>query len=116
MSPYIKIITIFIAATMPALVYASPAKGEGSKTVTCPNEILYQLHTNWHALASENNQEKRERMVSEHRQLIIQAQKMQNEIVNTGIGKTCSRDSNGQYNDLVNMVKIHRMMIEMIEK
>lgn len=85
----------------------------GSEKSACPQEQLNQLHEHWHSLALEKDSGVREKMIREHRQLLSSVEKSARAETSAS---DCKAGASMTHHDVENMVEMHTMMLNMIEK
>lgn len=115
MKRYIPLLAATAAMTLTTLFTAS-ALGDAKPEVVCPGEQLDQLHAHWHVLITGQNPETRSHLISEHRKLVAEVKQTESAVAKGEIPNDCELKAGWHQHDLGNMVEMHSMMLDMIEK
>lgn len=116
MKRYISFLAISVAVITSTLSFTGFVTGDTTKEIACPSMQLDKLHNHWYALVAEKDTEKRMRMIREHHRLVTQAKQARFVGGSGEVRDDCVLNSGQSHYDLANMVEMHTMMLDMIER
>ena len=113
---YLSLLATSVAVITSTLFFTNSVTGDTTKERACPSMQLDQLHNHWYALVAEKDSENRARMIQKHRKLVTQAKQAESVGDSGEIRDECVLNAGRHHHDLANMVELHTMMLDMIER